>query len=382
MSSTTSSSTTASLGRAPSRIEYNINTKSVRELVDKLAGERLVIPPHQREFCWSPAKSQRFVSTVMTGLPTTAILMRRERTSDVPSLEDGCQRLTTMNKFLSDEFRTASDADDIPADQRGKLYSELPAGVQRQIDNYQFCVIMYENATIEQAVEIFDRFNNGVALSPGERYHSLAAISPIVKFAVEQLLTPGRGLHDEMVPVWGSRAGEDRRYGKLKNAVAIMMGLAFGSGAITHKWEQIRLEGWIWNDLSDAKKAEMVANLRRIRDIYTEVNRQVPNGTKKIKSLQWNVGQVLGYIIHSLDRFPGDYNRLARGWVNFLVRARRDLTIINTELKIDAGKARSYNQDRWEMGYLRVFDPEEAARRARVTDEDDDEDDDDTEDNI
>jgi hypothetical protein len=127
----------------------------------------------------------------------------------------------------------------------------------------------------------------------------------------------------------------------------------------------------------------MLANLRRIRDIYLEVNRQVPNGTKKIKNLQWNVGNSTGYIIHSLERFPGDYNRLARGWVNFLVRARRDLTIINTELKVDAGKARSFNQDRWEMGYLRVFDPEEAVRRTRVADDDDfDDDDDETEDTV
>lgn len=379
--STTTSST--SLGRAPSRIDYSINGKSVRDLVDKLNGDRLLFPPHQREFCWSVGKSQRFISTVMTGLPTTAILMRRERTSDVPSLEDGCQRLTTLKRFLGDEFRTASDAEDIPADHRDKLYSELPATVQRQIDCYELCVITYENATIEQAVEIFDRFNNGVALSPGERYHSLAAISPIVKFTVEQLLTPGRGLHDEMAPVWGSRAGEDHRYGKLKNAVAIMMGLAFGSGAITHKWEDIRREGWIKYELSDTKKAEMIANLRRIRDIYAEVNRQVPNGTKKIKSLQWSVGQILGYIIHSLDRFPGDYARLSRGWVAFLVRSRRDLTIINSELKVDAGKARTYNQDRWEMGYLRVFDPEEAARRARTVENDDDDyEDDDTEDNV
>jgi hypothetical protein len=380
MSTTTSS---ASHGRAPSRIEYNTNEKSLRELVEKLKNERLRLPPHQREFCWPLLKSQRFVSTVMTGLPTTAILMSRERNSDIRSLEDGCQRLGTMRRFLDDEFLTDSAADDIPAEQRGKKYSELPIAVQRQIDNYQFCVITYENATIEQAVEIFDRFNNGVALSPGERYHSLEHISPIVKFTVEQLLTPGQGLHDEMAPVWGSRAGEDHRYGKLKNAVAIMMGLAFGSGAITHKWEEIRREGWIKYELSDAKKAEMIANLRRIRDIYAEVNRQVPNGTKKIKGLQWNVGQILGYIIHSLDRFPGDYARLSRGWVAFLVRSRRDLTIINSELKVDAGKARSYNQDRWEMGYLRVFDPEEAARRARTVENDDDDyEDDDTEDNV
>jgi hypothetical protein len=292
--------------------------------------------------------------------------MRRERTSEIPSLEDGCQRLTTMKKFLNDEFRTPRDAEDIPEDQWDKLYSELSPSVQRQIDCYELCVITYENATIEQAVEIFDRFNNGVVLSPGERYHSLQQISPIVKFAHDQLLVAGRGLHDEMATVWGARSGDDPRYGKLKNAVAIMMGLAFGSEAITHKWETIRAAGWIKQELTEPMKANILTNLRRIRDIYTEVNRQHPNGTMKVKGLQWNVGQVLGYMIHSLNRFPNEYARIYAGWVAFLVRARRDPTIIATELKIDAGKARSYNEDRWEMGYLRVFDPREAERRANL----------------
>lgn len=380
MSSTT---TTSVLGRAPSRIEYTTNGKPLRDLIDKLNSKRLVIPPHQRGFCWSPSKSQLFINTVITGLPTTAILMRRERTSDIPSLEDGCQRLTTMQKFLNNKIQTASDRDDIPSNQRGKFYSELPADVQRQIDCYEFCIITFENATTKQAIEIFDRFNNGVALSPGERYHSMEAISPIVKFTGEQLLTAGSGLHDDMSSIWGAHSGPGSRYSNLKNAVAIMMGLAFGSGAITHKYEIIREKGWIKSELTDAKKAEILANIRRIRDIYTEVNRQVPNGTKKIKGLQWNVGQCTGYMIHSLVTYPNDYARLSRGWVDFLVRARRDLSIINNELKIDAGKARSYNQDRWEMGYLRVFDPEEANRRAGISTNDEDlEDDDESEETL
>ncbi len=43
----------SSIGRAPSRIEYDAVTKTLRELVDSLTSETIAIPPHQREFCWT-----------------------------------------------------------------------------------------------------------------------------------------------------------------------------------------------------------------------------------------------------------------------------------------------------------------------------------------
>lgn len=351
--------------RTPSRIEYDAVTKTLRELVDSLNADAIAIPPHQREFCWSVPKSQRFISTVMTGLPTMTILMREERNADAPFLEDGRQRLTTMKKFLNDEIPT-SDCDDLPADQRNKLFSQLPPQVQRQIECYKMVVTKYKNATVSQAIEIFDRFNNGLPLSIGERYHSLAAISPIIKFTVDTLLTPGVGLHDEMMPIWGARAGVDPRYSKLKNAVAICMGLAFGSEAITHKYETIRQRNWLKKELTDMDKASMIGNLRCIRDIYAEVNRQQPNATKKMQGLQWAVGKITGYLLHSLVTFPTEHTRLMRGWVTFLVSARRNPSLIEETLLRDRDAARFYTQNRWEMGYLRVFDPEEADRRTAV----------------
>jgi len=369
----------SSIGRAPSRIEYDAVTKTLRELVDSLTSETIAIPPHQREFCWTLPKSQRFISTVMTGLPTMTILMREDRTSDVPFLEDGCQRLTTMKKFLNDEIPTGANLDDLPADQRGKLFSELPVSVQRQIECYKMVVIKYKNATIGQAIEIFDRFNNGMPLSPGERYNSLTQISPVITFAKELLLTPGSGMHDEMIPIWGARSGPDPRYSKLKNAVAMMMGLAFGSTAITHKYEIIRQNHWLNLEISDVQKATIITNMRTIRDIYTEVNRQQPNATKKMQTTQWAVGTITGYIIHSLTNYPNDRARLTRGWINFLVNARRNPALIAETLLRDRDAARFYTLDRWEMGYLRVFEPEEAQRRANARREDPEEEEDEEE---
>jgi hypothetical protein len=109
------------------------------------------------------------------------------------------------------------------------------------------------------------------------------------------------------------------------------------------------------------------------------VNRQQPNATKKMQTTQWAVGTITGYIIHSLTNYPNDRARLTRGWINFLVNARRNPALIAETLLRDRDAARFYTLDRWEMGYLRVFEPEEAQRRANARREDPEEEEDEEE---
>jgi hypothetical protein len=352
-----------------SRVRFSISSKTAYDLVSQLESGELQIPAHQRGEVWPLKRQIAFIRSVIEGIPTQAIIVRKiDRNGDTTSLEDGQQRLSTLKKFMTDEIEGPT----------GK-FSELTGIMQNNIRMYAFAVTIYNNATLSQTITIFDHFQNGVALTTGERIHSMSAISPLVRFVKTQLMTSGVGLHDRAALVWGIRSGEDKRRKDLLMASALCAGLAFGVDAITKKWTDWQSNSW----LSDEIDEDAVINLlETIITIYERVEQRKPLRGKKILNMQWQVGKFSGYIAYSLITFPDSTAVLIRGWVNFLANARDHPENIKNILHKDVKKTRSWNSERWELGYLRVFNPDEAerreaadaARRAADTDESDEDD--------
>jgi hypothetical protein len=346
-----------------SRVRFSISPKTAFELVSQLESGELVIPPHQRGEVWPMKRQVAFIRSVIEGIPTQAIIMRKmDRNADVTSLEDGHQRLSTLRKFMNDEISGPT----------GK-FSELTGIMQNNIRMYAFAVTIYNNATLPQTIAIFDHFQNGVALTAGERIHSMSAISPLVRFVKAQLMTSGSGLHDRAALVWGIRSGDDKRRKDLLMASALCAGLAFGVSAITKKWTDWQSNTWLSEEIDE----EAVINLlESIISIYERVEQRKPLRGRKILNTQWQVGKFSGYIAYSLITFPDNRPALIRGWVNFLANARDHPENIKNILHKYTKKTRSWNEERWMLGYLSVFNPDEAERiAAAVPDDSDDEDD-------
>ena len=331
-----------------STITVEHSTKTAEDLLAELKAGELIVPAHQREFCWPLGKMQRFVDTVQKGMPTQAIIVRNE-SGVKPSLEDGQQRLTTLSKYFADEF----------LDESGKKFSEHSAIEQYQMRRYSLALIRYKNATTKDAIEIFDRFQNGQPLSVGERIYSMSEISPFVKFVRETLLTVGAGLHDRAKAVWGTRGGADKKRTNLLNAIALCAGCAFGTGAITLKWEDIQRQKIL--SRSDWDPAAIRSVLEQLLGVYEQVEAKSPHGGAAIRNKQWKVGMFSGYLLHSLKLEPRPAGLVTK-WADFLVTAREDPDLIEEVLHVDVGKARLWTTYRWKMGYLRVFDPDEAER--------------------
>ena len=357
-----------------SRVRYNINAMTAHELISMLIRSEMVIPPHQRDYCWDVKRQGDFIKSVTDNIPTQSIILRKMgrgpgiNEGDQTSLEDGQQRLTTLRRFMADELPEAA----LKAT-GGRKFSELSADQQSDIRAYQFSVVVYRGATTEQEVAIFDHFQNGLPLTKGERMHSMSEISPLIAFVKKQLMTAGQGLHDNAALVWGARAGADKRRKALLNATALCAGLAFGSEGLTKKWSDYMDNGYLFRRFDED---DVVSKLRTIISIYQQVEARHPERKKSVLNNQWDVGKYTGYIAYSLTTYPGETDRLVRGWVNFLTDARAHPVRITDILHRDLTKARSWNTDRWEMGYLRVFNPAEADRRAPTLVRNDDSDDD------
>ena len=331
-----------------SRIRFEHLSIPAYELVEMLRDSRLSIPTHQREFSWDDKKQQLFLATVQEGMPTASILLRVVRGSEIPSLEDGRQRLTTLMNYMQ--------PDGTQRDLLARTFSELPRDLQRQMENYPFCITRYRNATDEQAVEIFMRAQFGLPLTTGQLMYALKAISPLVQYANNTLLTSGSGLHDRAALVWGSRnTGADKKRTTFQTAVIYAMSAVFGQ--TTRKWGEIDEAGFLRLDIS-ALTAGATDRLTKLIQIYEQTEERHPTRGKTILNRQWSLSNFSPYILWSLYRFPDEHERLIARWVEWLADYREDDSILGTELQRDKTSARTWNDQRWRFGYLRVFEPD------------------------
>jgi len=369
MSSSSSSSSSSSTS-STERVTYEVLTKRANNLIRELANDQLTVPAHQRKpLLWTDKAKQKFVKSVQENIPTTGLLQREYNGKTY--LEDGLQRLSTLRSYFNDEF----------CDENGLKFSELSEDLKEQMKNYEFAVIRYKNASPDTAIRIFDNAQNGMPLSVGQRMHSLRDYpSPLVDLAYRILLTPESELYERAIPIWGKRDIMDPKCNTLVNAVVLLSGLHFGH--ITKKWLEIQHLGILYEEIDAEAEESIKEKLRFLLSIYEEVNNRAGRLASKTQlNSTWNIGNTLGYIAWSIYKFPEDREQLRTGWVNWLLRYRKNSMLIDSELKADLSAARSWNEKRWSLGYTRVFHPERfttaVQQPALESDEEDYDDDDD-----
>lgn len=357
-------------------VAFSKSTTSLSNLIRDLTSPgRLQIPAHQREFVWGETAMQRLVRTILRGLPIPDILLRKVMNPDgrtVMTLEDGVQRLTTMRKYMDNEF--AVD---------GILFRDQTVASQMIISLYTVGITTYEDATDEEAVEIFNSHQNGVPLSVGEKLWALQAISPVVRFALKELLTPGGGYCDQVVPFWGERKPRGNRDKNLLTAITIIAGLAFGSEFISRKWTDLY-------DISSRPFDEAVVRgrLERLINIYRRVHEVCPVTTKQQKNKYWDPANFSAYIIHSLtltsEKEPAleipSPEETEDAWYEFMVEQRAYPEILNERLRADVPRGNGgghWSWNRWHMGWKRIFHPEVFAEGAPALSSDDSDNEDD-----
>lgn len=356
----------AASGSASSSIAYHCYMADASSVIDRLRGkegfEPLEIPEHQRDFVWPESKQILLIQTILANRPMASILIRRH-SSGRCSLEDGQQRLTTIRHFLDGRFSV-----------NGLKFSDLPPITQVRIQMYRVVITEYSNATDKEAIEIFDNFQNGMPLSVGERLHSMASLSPLIRAIRQILLTPGEGLYARATAVWGLRSlRSGSRCSDLARLFAICAGLVFGPDAISKKWTDVKsfvseeMTLPMSADTDETRKAFLERMLERLIQIYEAAQAILPASSPKLKK-QLDPGYLSGYIAYSLVKYPDEFERLKTRWVEFITSARADKTVLENVLYKDLSKARSWTACRWKMGYLRVFDPAAAEAEAATLD--------------
>ena len=127
----------------------------------------------QREYVWPRPKSDRFVESLLLGLPVPGIFLVKEPSGRFLVL-DGHQRLRTLQSFYSGEIHgKVYRLDDVETRFRRKRYEDLDVEDRRRLDDsiIHATVIRQDEPTEDQSTVymIFERLNTGgVHLQPQE----------------------------------------------------------------------------------------------------------------------------------------------------------------------------------------------------------------------
>lgn len=150
----------------PSKADIDIreDPQTVYELViRKWEQEKLIIDPDfQRNFVWKPEQQSLFIESVILNFPLPPLYINKDPKGKL-IIVDGRQRITTLRRFLKDEFRL-SNLKALPL-LNNKNFSELKQlnpEYQTKIEDKKLLVYLIQpTVPLEMVYDIFNRINTG-----------------------------------------------------------------------------------------------------------------------------------------------------------------------------------------------------------------------------
>lgn len=144
-------------------------------LVQRLDRDDIQVPPFQRDYVWNKTQADRFVESLLLGLPVPGIFLSREEETNKLLVIDGQQRLRTLQAFYAgrwmddEEFRL----DSVRTRFRDATYAALAPDDKRRLDDsiLHATVIKQDQPSEDQSSVffIFERLNSGgTQLEPQE----------------------------------------------------------------------------------------------------------------------------------------------------------------------------------------------------------------------
>ena len=154
-----------------------VESKDIKWLTDNLkSGVITVDNSYQRKYIWQSKDQIALIETILLGYPIPEIYLWANDTDPNSgdtkySIVDGQQRLTTIQKYLNDDFKlhkSAIDNDD--ADYVNKKFSELSPENKRSFWKYQFSSrFINESLKYDEISKLFLRLNRtNTTLNPQE----------------------------------------------------------------------------------------------------------------------------------------------------------------------------------------------------------------------
>jgi hypothetical protein len=142
----------------------------------------IIVPEFQRQEVWCRSERQALIDTILLGESVPQLEGYQSFNEEGESfwhLIDGQQRMKTVIRFMSDEFKTWTHAQkeqvepnsDLPVE-GGKYFEELSIIARNYFLNYRFMIVQVRNQSLQALATRFRRIQNHEPLTAAERYHS------------------------------------------------------------------------------------------------------------------------------------------------------------------------------------------------------------------
>lgn len=136
---------------------------SIRQIVDEInRGGILLDVSYQRQYVWDDGKASRLIESLLLNVPIPVVYIAED---DDFSFEviDGLQRLTTLRRFLDDDFALTGVT--VLKEIRGKKFSQLTPKDQRRLANRTIrCIAITAESHPDIKFDVFERLNTNVAV--------------------------------------------------------------------------------------------------------------------------------------------------------------------------------------------------------------------------
>ena len=171
------------------RIEFYLTEYSVELLAMKMERREFEIPAYQREDTWEPYRKDRFIESLLMGLPIPFLFFWEIPESGKLEIVDGSQRLRTIHQFLYGNL-TLGELDEL-TQLHGLTFRDLPESRQRKVRNRSIRgIVLNEHADERARFDLFERINTGSKVANKAEVRRGALGGPFIDLVIELSTNP------------------------------------------------------------------------------------------------------------------------------------------------------------------------------------------------
>lgn len=152
--------------------------RTVSEVIKRIDNDRYVLDPDfQRDFVWTVAKQSKLIESCIMRIPLPVFYVSEALDGRI-IVVDGLQRLTTLSRFVKNQFKLSglSSGSEKPAQHplEGRFFDELSVSMQERVLDTQLTMYILDAKAPERArLDIFERVNSGEPLTRQQMRNAL-----------------------------------------------------------------------------------------------------------------------------------------------------------------------------------------------------------------
>ncbi len=132
-------------------------------------------PDYQRDLVWTTAQKQLLIDTILRGYDIPKLYFREYEKDDYQyQVIDGQQRLNAIWDFMDEKYSLPKNAEPVDGIEiAGKKFSQLDIKLNMKWQRYTLDIVILEESTEDDAMNLFLRLQNGTNLKAQEKRNAM-----------------------------------------------------------------------------------------------------------------------------------------------------------------------------------------------------------------